>query len=161
MFGFNKTTIELHAPFDGTVIPINEVPDPVFAQAMVGDGFALIPDETSDVIEVCAPANGKLVKVFNTLHAFALVTPEGLEVLVHIGLDTVELKGEGFTALAAVGDSVTVGQPIIRVDASALRGRGTQLITPVVMTNKKQIGRMKVSAGPANSGAHACTVTMA
>lgn len=161
MFGFGKTRVDLQAPFAGRIIPVSEVPDPVFSQGMVGDGFAVVPDDAAEVIEVCAPADGTLAKVFKTRHAFALATADGLEVLVHIGLDTVELKGEGFEALSDTGDLITAGQPIMRVDAAALRTAGVSLITPVVMTNKKQVGSLKVSTGPAAVGDTAATVTMA
>lgn len=161
MFGFGKTRVDLQAPFAGRVIPVSEVPDPVFSQGMVGDGFAVVPDDTAEIIEVCAPADGTLAKVFKTRHAFALATADGLEVLVHIGLDTVELKGEGFEALADTGDLITAGQPIMRVDAAALRARDINLITPVVMTNKKQVGNIKLSDGPAAVGDTAATVTLA
>lgn len=161
VFGFGKKRIDLHPPFAGEVVAMTEVPDPVFAQGMVGDGFAVVPDPGAEVLEVCAPASGRLLKVFGSLHAFALVTEEGLEVLVHIGLDTVELKGEGFEALAATGDTVTAGQPVVRVDAAALTAGGIRLVTPVALTKKKQVGSVKVTTGRATPASVAATVTLA
>ncbi len=153
MFGFGKTKVELHSPFPGKVVSMDEVPDPMFSQRMLGDGFAVIPDESVETIEVTAPASGKLAKVFGTRHAFALVTDDGgLEILVHIGLETVDLGGKGFEALAETNDHVEAGQPVIRVDAAAVRAAGCPLITPVVLTKPAQVGDLKVSTGSTTNG---------
>lgn len=157
----SRPTVDIHAPFDGEVIPVNDVPDPVFAGKMVGDGVALIPLLDADSVTVCAPVAGELTTLFKTGHAFAVVSEEGLEVLVHIGLDTVELKGEGFRVLAAQGDRVTVGQPIIEVDVDLLRRRELNPVTPVVMSKRAQVDHVDVVAGSASVGAHVATVTMA
>lgn len=156
LFGFGKKKVQLAAPFPGQVVSIDDVPDPVFAGRMLGDGFAVVPGDDVAVLEVSAPCAGKLAKVFKTGHAFALVSDEGLEVLVHIGLETVELKGEGFEALAATGDHVDAGQPIIRVDLAAVRASGRNPITPVVCTKAKQVEKLEVST----SGDATCTVTL-
>lgn len=165
MFGFGKksqaVTVDLHAPFEGEVVPVDQVPDPVFAGKMVGDGFAVNPTATEGIVEVCSPVAGRLATLMKSLHAFAVVTDEGLEVLVHVGIDTVELKGEGFEALAAKGDTVSAGQPIVRVDIAAVEAAGRLLVTPVVMSNKKQVADISLTPGPASSGATVCTVTMA
>ncbi|GAB3699826.1 PTS glucose transporter subunit IIA [Corynebacterium nasicanis] len=163
MFGFGRksTTVDLGSPFAGEVIPVTEVEDPVFAGKMVGDGFAVRPRADAPVVTVCAPAAGELVTVFKTGHAFALRTPEGLEVLVHIGLDTVELKGEGFTTLAAQGETVAAGQPIVEVDLALLRERGRNPVTPVVMSNRKQVASVEVITGFMDSGTISATVTLA
>lgn len=161
MFGFGKKKDELLAPFAGQVVAIDQVPDPVFAQKMLGDGFAIIPDEQAASIEVVAPVAGKLVQVFGTKHAFAIVASSGLELLVHIGLDTVELAGAGFEVLAEVGSEVAAGQPIIRVDLGALREAGRNPITPVVCTDLDQVAELTLVSDQVAAGAKACVVTLA
>ena len=137
------TDIQLHAPFEGTVVPLSEVPDESFAQGMVGEGFAVIPT-VIDAFDVCAPVDGTITMVFKTGHAFGMRTEEGLDLLIHIGIDTVELKGEGFTKLAAKGDVVRAGTPIIAVESEKLRERGINLITPVVCPTAKQIAGVDI-----------------
>lgn len=155
--GKSKKKVNLLAPFKGQQVGVEEVPDPVFAQKMVGDGFAVKPDESATSVEVCAPCAGKLAKVFKTHHAFALVSDEGLEVLVHIGLETVELKGAGFEGLAETGEHVEAGQPIVRVDLAAVRASGRNPITPVVCTKLKQIEKLELH----NTSGAGATVTLA
>lgn len=144
MFGFFKkkkkdeTTTEnrsndlkLVAPITGKSIPLSEVPDPVFAQKMAGDGLAINP--TGDV--AVAPADGELTLVFNTKHAFALTTDNGAELLVHIGLETVSLNGEGFEQLVEQGTKVKAGTPIIKFDREFIKSKGLPIVTPVLITN--------------------------
>lgn len=144
MFGFFKkkkkdeTTTEnrsndlkLVAPITGKSIPLSEVPDPVFAQKMAGDGLAINP--TGDV--AVAPADGELTLVFNTKHAFALTTDNGAELLVHIGLETVSLNGEGFEQLVEQGTRVKAGTPIIKFDREFIKSKGLPIVTPVLITN--------------------------
>lgn len=161
MFGFGKKKAELIAPFAGEVIEISAVPDPVFSGGMLGPGFAVIPAEDATLVEVGAPVSGRLVKVFRTLHAFGMVSDEGVEVLVHIGLETVELGGEGFEALVADGERVEAGQPVIRVDAAAVRASGRDPITPVVFSKRKQVGETSVRTGSAKAGQKVCTGVLA
>lgn len=143
MFG-RKKKVQLIQPLPGKVVGLTEVPDEMFAEKMLGDGFAVVPSE--DVFEVVAPISGTLVKVFKTLHAFALKSDEGLEVLVHIGLETVELKGAGFTELAHTGDHVTAGTPVVKVDGAQVTAAGYNLITPVVLTNPAQVDALEISS---------------
>lgn len=157
MFGLGKKKETLLAPFAGAVVGVDQVPDPVFSQKMLGDGFAVVPAADAGTVDVVAPCAGRLAKVFNTGHAFALVSDQGLEVLVHIGLETVEMKGEGFEALAATGDHVDAGQPVIRADVAAIRADGRDPITPVVCTKAKQVAKLVVSDGDAGPAA---TVTL-
>ncbi|SFD04834.1 PTS sugar transporter subunit IIA [Clostridium uliginosum] len=153
MFGFLKkkknNDFKLIAPVSGKSIPLSEVPDPVFAQKMAGDGLAINP--TGDTI--VAPADGELTLVFNTKHAFAMTLENGVELLVHIGIDTVSLKGEGFEQLAEQGTKVKAGTPIIKIDRDIITGKGLSLITPVLITNSdisssiKAIENVDVVAG--------------
>ena len=163
MFGFGKkkVTVELQAPFAGQVATIADVPDPAFSGKMLGDGFAVAPQSTSGSLLVCAPATGTLQMVFKTGHAFSVKTTEGLDVLVHIGLDTVELKGEGFTVLTQQGETVTAGQPIIEVDLALLKQKGKNVITPVVLSEKSQVAEVHAITGAVSQGDTVATVTMA
>lgn len=135
MFGFfkkkNNNTFELKSAISGKSIPLSEVPDQVFAQKMAGDGIAI--DPTGDV--VVAPCDGKLTLVFKTKHAFALTLDNGVELLVHIGIETVSLNGEGFEQLAEQGTKVKAGTPIIKIDRELIKSKGLSLITPILITN--------------------------
>jgi PTS system D-glucosamine-specific IIA component/PTS system glucose-specific IIA component len=145
MFNFFKknTTNEtkLLAPVTGKTIDLSEVPDQVFAQKMAGDGVAI--DPTGDVI--VSPADGQLVLVFDTKHAFALALDNGTELLVHIGIDTVSLNGEGFKQLVEAGTKVKAGTPIIKIDRDFILSKGFSLITPVLITNMDIIKDLKAN----------------
>lgn len=124
-------TISILSPFTGQLLPIEEVPDPVFAQKMVGDGIAV---EASEGVGV-APIAGEVVVFLAGGHAFALRSDEGLEIIVHAGLETVNLKGRGFTKLAEVGERVKAGQEMLRFDIELVRTEGYSLISPIVLPN--------------------------
>ncbi|NCU17506.1 glucose-specific PTS transporter subunit IIBC [Pallidibacillus pasinlerensis] len=119
------------SPIKGKLIPISEVPDQVFSQKMMGDGFAIEPEEGL----VVAPADGKIIHVFPTKHAIGLMTEGGREILIHFGIDTVNLKGEGFEALVNEGEEVKAGQPLLRADLNFIKERVPSIITPIVFTN--------------------------
>jgi PTS system glucose-specific IIA component len=136
---FKKKTESVYSPASGRIVPLDEVPDPVFAQRSVGDGFAVEPTEGS----FRSPVDGELVLVAETLHAFAVRTAEGAEILVHIGIDTVTLKGAGFTAHRTAGESVTRGDLIISCDLADIAGKVPSMATPVLLTNG---GRFVMSA---------------
>ena len=156
--GGDAADVDVRAPFAGDVVALSQVPDASFAQGMVGEGFAVMPDAV-DAFDVCAPVDGTITMVFKTRHAFGMKTADGLDLLIHIGIDTVELKGEGFTALAKKGDTVTAGTPIIAVEASKLRERGVNLITPVVCPTAKQVAGVDIAReGHALPGEVAATV---
>ncbi|WP_411709237.1 N-acetylglucosamine-specific PTS transporter subunit IIBC [Corynebacterium sp. LaCa116] len=153
-----ETDVDVRVPFAGDVVELSQVPDASFAQGMVGEGFAVMPDAV-DAFDVCAPVDGTITMIFKTRHAFGMKTADGLDLLIHIGIDTVELKGEGFTALAKKGDTVTAGTPIIAVEAQKLRERGVNLITPVVCPTAKQVRAVEVAReGRAELGQVAATV---
>lgn len=119
------------SPLRGWAAPLDSVPDPVFAQRMMGDGVAIQP--LGDT--VCAPFDGEVVTLHDSGHAVSLRSAEGAEVLIHIGLDTVALKGRGFTPLVAPGATVARGDPLIRFDMDAVALAATSLVTPVIVTN--------------------------
>ena len=124
-------TVKFVAPMTGKSLPLSETPDPVFAQKMAGDGLAMMPE--ADI--VVAPADGELTLVFNTKHAFAMTLENGIELLIHIGIETVTLNGEGFEQLAQAGTKVKAGDPIIKIDREFIKSKGLPLTTPVLITN--------------------------
>lgn len=128
------------SPFNGKVIPLQEVPDDVFSQKMVGDGFAVMP-ESDDVF---APADGKITMIFDTKHAFTIETANGAELLVHMGLDTVRLNGEPFNILVNVDDTVKIGDKIGTMNRKAIEDAGYKIVTPVVVGNADEFSPIKL-----------------
>src|SRR5690625_4605217 len=119
------------SPLKGKLVPITEVPDDVFAGKMMGDGFAIIPEDGL----VVSPVSGKIINVFPTKHAIGIQSAGGKEVLIHVGLDTVNLKGEGFETFISEGDTVKAGQPLLQADLDYIEKNATSTITPIVFTN--------------------------
>lgn len=119
------------APLKGEIKAITEVPDQVFAGKMMGDGFAIIPSEGT----VVSPVNGKIVNLFPTKHAIGILSDTGREILIHVGIDTVNLKGQGFETLVSENDIVEQGQPLLKVDLNYIKEHATSTITPIVFTN--------------------------
>lgn len=123
------------APVAGRVLPMTEVPDPVFAGEMVGPGLAIDPPR--ERLEAVAPVTGRLVKVHP--HAFVVQTPTGAAVLVHLGIDTVQLKGEGFMVAVSEGEDVEAGQLVVTWDAAAVEAGGRSPVCPVVALEASQV----------------------
>jgi len=121
----------LVAPVTGEVVALDQVPDEAFASKAVGDGLAIRPTDKT----VVAPADGTLVKIFNTNHAFCLETDKGAEIVVHMGIDTVALNGQGFKRLVEEGAEVKAGQPILELDLEYLNANARSMISPVVVSN--------------------------
>ena len=119
------------APLPGRVVPMTEVPDPVFAASLVGAGVGVEPAPDAGLVDVVAPVAGRLLKVHP--HAFIVLTPAGRGVLVHVGLDTVKLAGAPFTLHVAEGDEVALGQRVVTVDVAAVRAAGLSPVSPVVV----------------------------
>lgn len=141
MLGFKfKKSIFIKSPIPGQIVKLSEVPDQVFAEKMMGDGFAVIPSIGS----VYAPIDAEILFVFKTKHAIGLKTREGLEILIHIGLDTVELNGEGFTCYVDAGDFVKAGDKLLDFDMDSIHHHGKNLISPIVITNLKIIKEFKI-----------------
>ncbi|WHP79463.1 N-acetylglucosamine-specific PTS transporter subunit IIBC [Edwardsiella anguillarum] len=126
----------LVSPITGEVVALSEVPDEAFASKAVGDGLAVRPTDKM----VVAPANGTVVKIFNTNHAFCLESDDGVEVVVHMGIDTVALNGQGFKRLVEEGDVVKVGQPVLEMDLDYLNAHARSMISPVVVSNIDDFG---------------------
>lgn len=137
---FKKKEEYLAAPFAGEVTELQYVPDDAFAQKMLGDGFAITPEENV----VKAPCAGEVVQIFSTGHAVGIKTKKGLEILVHIGIDTVKLDGEGFTKLVENGDKVEVGTPLVEVDLDFIKENAPSISTPVIITNMEKVKKMEL-----------------
>lgn len=132
------STTQVLAPVAGRAVLLQDVPDPVFSQGMVGYGAAIDPPR--GVVEAVAPVSGKLLRLMP--HAYVIMTPDNVGVLVHLGLDTVALKGEGFTAHVSQGDDVTAGQLIITYDVPAIEAKGLNPIVPVVIMDEREAGNV-------------------
>lgn len=145
----SQPLLTLVSPISGEVVPLDQVPDEAFASKTVGDGVAIRPTDNI----VVAPALGTLVKVFNTNHAFCLETDEGVEIVVHMGIDTVALKGQGFTRLTDEGTTVKAGQPILKMDLAYLNSHAHSMISPVVISNIEEYsGLSQCAAGQVIAG---------
>ncbi len=156
MFGLFKSKKQMVvSPADGDIVKLEEVPDEVFSAKLAGEGIALMPRSNTFV----APVAGVISKIFSTTHAFSIRTSNGLEVMVHIGLDTVELKGEGFKALAKEGDKVSVGKPIISADLAFIESQGKPIITPIVVNHEKELSINSDKVGTIREGEELMEVT--
>lgn len=126
-------------PIEGEIIPVTEIPDQVFSQKMMGDGFGIIPTNGS----VVSPVDGEIINVFPTKHAIGIKSKKGYEILIHIGLDTVKLKGEGFSVLVKEGEKVTKGQEILKFDLVNIKKSVPSIVTPVIFTNLTKLNIKK------------------
>jgi len=140
VFGFLKRKIrEVNAPVDGEVVAIENVNDEVFSKKLVGDGVAIIPIGNL----FTAPIDGTVTKIFSTNHAYSIKSRKDLEVMVHIGLDTVDLKGAGFERLVAEGQEVKAGDAIIRVDLEVLKAHAKDIITPIIIIDNSDVKKLE------------------
>lgn len=143
LFGKKEETassLTLGAFTKGKIVDLSEVPDPVFAQKMMGDGFAMIPSEG----KVVAPAAGEIIQVFPTKHAVGIKTVEGAEILIHIGLETVHMQGEGFEAHVQAGDMVSAGDTLVTFDLSLVTEKASSTITPCIVTNMDVVESIEI-----------------
>lgn len=140
MLNMFKKWYKLVAPVSGRILTLAEVPDQVFADKMAGEGIAI--EAEGDL--VVAPADGKLSFIFRTNHAFGMTLDNGVEILVHVGIDTVTLNGEGFERLASEGTMLQAGDPVLRIHRKILEESGLSLITPVVITNPDKVVELRV-----------------
>lgn len=146
MLGLFKKAIKIYAPMNGNVVDITEIDDPVFSQKMVGDGVAIIPES----MDVLAPMDGEITQFFETGHAFSIKNGD-TEILVHVGMDTVELKGEGFAKIKKVGDTVKHGDVILKVDLQKIEENGKKIDTPIVVMDAENREIKKIT-GAATAG---------
>lgn len=135
----NKNEIQVFAPIKGKVVKLEDLPDPVFSAGMMGDGLGI---EASENI-VKAPFEGEVVTLFPTNHAIGLVNSDGVEVLIHVGINTVEMDGEGFIAHVSQGDKVKQGDLLLEFDAELIREKGYASVTPIIITNSANLKSIK------------------
>jgi len=131
--------VKIRAPLSGKIIPLEKVPDPVFAQKMMGEGIAIEPTEG----EVVAPFAGEVLTCFP--HALGIKSEEGLELLIHVGIDTVKFKGEGSEKLVNQGDKVEEGKLLIKFNLDYYRKNAPSLISPLVITNMQIVSKLNKS----------------
>lgn len=142
------TQTSVLAPVDGRAMALADVPDPVFAQGMVGYGAAIDPPR--QVVEALAPVSGKVLKLLP--HAYIVMTGDNVGVLVHLGLDTVQLNGAGFTSHVAQGDTVTAGQRMISYDVPAIIAAGFSPVVAVVVMDEREESNIAVSPAVGTGG---------
>ncbi len=140
--------IKIFSPLNGRVVPLDSVPDTVFSTRVLGDGCAVIPEDG----KIYSPVDGKISTIAETKHAYGITSDDGLEILVHFGLETVSLKGEGFVSHVNEGDRVTAGQLIAEADISLMKSRGIDLITPVLICEGGEGLDMRISEGEVKKG---------
>lgn len=136
------------SPLDGRVIPLEEVPDEVFAEKVLGDGAAVIPENGN----IYSPIDGEIVSIPESLHAYGIRSDAGIEMIVHFGLETVNLKGEGFSPKVKVGDRVKAGQLLCIADMDFLKSKGINTVTPVLVTDGAEEGSFSVKTGEIRHG---------
>ena len=134
---------KLYAPLAGTLVPIETIPDKVIAQGMLGQGCGIQPDEG----KVVSPVNGVISSVAQTLHAVGVTTAEGAELLIHVGVDTVEMNGKGFEVSVKAGQHVVCGQPLLTFDLAAIEQAGHPTVTTFVVTNADEFAEVNVPTG--------------
>ena len=150
MFEFIKKQKEMavYAPMDGVAIKLSDVPDDAFAEKILGDGAAVIPENGN----VYSPVDGEIIDITDSKHAFCITTNEGTEMLLHIGIDTVNLKGEGFDVKILSGDKVKAGTKIAEIDLEFLKKNNIKLHTPVILTEPENYKITQVHEGIVTGG---------
>lgn len=141
--GGSAVELELKAPVAGEAVPVKEVSDPTFGDEILGKGIAIRPTGN----QICAPCDGTIDLMFDTGHAVSMTGTNGAEILIHVGLETVSLKGKHFTVHAATGDSVKAGQLLITFEREAIAAEGFDTITPMVICNSDNFKEIKTYTG--------------
>ena len=134
-----KTIVTIYSPINGKVIELKEVPDEAFAQKMVGDGCAIEPDKGS----ICSPIEGQLMNIFPTNHAIIFETIDGLEMIVHFGIDTVKLDGKGFQKLREPGP-IKVGDEIVKYNLDEIKDNVPSTRSPIIINNMEKVDKIEV-----------------
>ena len=132
----------IHSPMDGEICPLEDLPDPVFANHMIGDGVAIVPDSPV----VCTPADGKIISVFDTKHALVFENKKKFRVLLHVGIGSMRLQGEGFEAYVDNGQNVSSGDELLSLDLDYIKKEAETLASPVVLTSNKNRYKVRVVA---------------
>ncbi len=143
LFRKKENSWTLGAPVKGRAVPLQEVKDPTFSEEMLGKGVAVIPSEG----KIYAPCDGEIVMIFDTLHAVSLKADFGAEVLIHVGLDTVKLGGDGFTSHVKAGEHVQRGTLLLEVDLDQVKGAGYDTITPLLVCNTSDYASVEGISG--------------
>ena len=156
MFGLFKKTETLNASVSGKVIPITEVEDEVFSQKMMGDGYAIRPKDGV----IYAPADGVVTQAFKTKHAVIFHTGGGIDLLIHVGLDTVELKGDGMTIHVSDGQKTKAGEPLITADFDYIKEQGKKTDVIVVLMNPDKINNFDVTYGEIAANEPVCKIKL-
>jgi glucose-specific phosphotransferase system IIA component len=145
---FSNANKKILAVADGEVLPLSRVPDEVFASGMLGEGFAVQPTAGT----IYSPVNGTIGSVTETKHAYTVRSSDGLDILVHIGVDTVKLCGEGFISLVEEGDEVKAGDIIARADLDIIKKHGCPVVIPVIVSNFEEMKSFEVKTGAVRGG---------
>ncbi len=143
IFGKKEGKIQIFAPVEGKLVPLSEVSDPTFAEEILGQGAAVIPSGN----QFFSPMDGTLTTVFPTGHAVALTSADGVEVLLHVGLDTVKLNGKHFTVHVEEGQQVKKGDLLLEADLEQIKAEGFDIITPVVICNTEEFSEIEMARG--------------
>lgn len=161
MFGWNKkqavpVVVEIPSPVPGTLVALEQVPDEAFAAKMMGEGIAIQPAEG----KVIAPFDGKVVHLMEkSKHAIMLEHASGVQILIHVGMNTVSLKGEGFTAHVKTGDAITRGQLLLEFDIALIEQAGYPVITPVIVPNGQEcVKQVEVAASQSDPAQAVITI---
>lgn len=136
------------APQNGKIVPISEIQDPVFSGRILGDGVGIIPSEN----RVLSPISGTIVQIAETFHAICIQGDSGIEILVHLGLDTVKLKGKGFTCCVKNGQHVSAGDLLMNMNIKLIRREGFDTITPCIIINMDKVKKLSVLTGNTIAG---------
>ncbi|TDT72308.1 PTS system D-glucose-specific IIA component (Glc family) [Hypnocyclicus thermotrophus] len=144
-----KNYVEIYAPFDGDIIPLSEIPDEAFSSKIIGDGVGLIPKTSGTIV---APCDAVDFSIFETNHATSFELANELELIVHFGIDTVQLEGKGFTRLVNEGDSITKGKELVKFDLDYIKSNAKSHKTPVIITSMDMVKKIETSTGSVKSG---------
>ena len=157
LFGNKQSTvITLKAPLNGEMIPIQEIPDPTFSECVLGPTACFKPGEDGTVY---APCDGVITQIFKTAHAVTITSKDKVEILIHVGINTVDLKGEGFEALVADDQEVTAGQPLIKFDQAVIAKTGLSNLVPMVICNGMDFKSVEYAAPRAvTTNDNICTI---
>ncbi|WMY94887.1 MAG: PTS glucose transporter subunit IIA [Arsenophonus sp.] len=143
-----NNVINIIAPISGEIFQIEDVPDVVFSEKIVGDGVAIKPSGN----KILAPMNGTISKIFETNHAFSMKSDSGIELFVHLGIDTIDLKSEGFSRIAKEGQKVKIGDLILNFDLPLIEKKAKSTLTPVIISNIDEIKKLIKSTGYITAG---------